>query len=87
MGDHRGAVEIVDEFFHHIREFRRVLDIGRPNPVHSNIEGRKPHVLRPDEPLLDANDLTVLYPRKPDGAGATPFLIGGLEIDGDGFQE
>lgn len=86
VGNHRGAVEIVDEFLHHIREFRRILYIGRANTVHGNIEGREPHVLRPDEPFLDANDLTVFYPRKPDGAGATPFLIGGLEIDGDGFK-
>ncbi|MNS66882.1 hypothetical protein D3C72_1001130 [compost metagenome] len=87
MGDHRRTVEVVDELLHHLREFRRVLDIGRANPVYGDVEGRKPHVLRPDETLLDANDLAALYPRKSDGAGAAPLLIGGLEIDGDGFQE
>lgn len=87
MSDHGRAVEIVDELLHHLRKLRRVLDITRANSVNRDVEGRKPHVPGADETFLDTNDLAVLNPRKPDGAGAAPLLIGGLEIDGDSFQE
>ena len=86
MRDHRRVPKILDELIHHFRKFWRVFNVIRLDAVNSDIKRRKPHIPGADQPLFHAHDPAIFDPRQPHGTGTTPFLIGCLEIDGDGFQ-